>query len=85
LRASRNNLTAPQHYPVVGAALEAARLRANITQVELVRPLSKPLSVVSEYENGRRRVDLIEFLLIARALGADPVEILAEIMSSLPE
>jgi hypothetical protein len=30
-----------------------------------------------------RRVDVIEFLLIARTLGADPVEIFAEIARSV--
>jgi transcriptional regulator with XRE-family HTH domain len=75
----------PEHYQIVGATLTAARLRANMTQVELARRLGKPQSVVSEYENGRRRVDLIEFLLIVRALGADPVEIFGEIVRSLPE
>jgi transcriptional regulator with XRE-family HTH domain len=75
----------PEQYQIVGAALMAARLRANITQVELARRLGKPQSVVSEYENGRRRVDLIEFLLIVRALGADPLEVFAEIVKSLPK
>ena len=73
----------PQHYQVVGAALAAARQRANMTQVELARRLGKPQSVVSGYENGRRRVDVVEFLLIVRTLGADPVEVFAEIVRSL--
>jgi len=75
----------PQHYRVVGAALEAARQRANMTQVELAARLGKPQSVVSGYENGRRRVDVVEFLLIVRTLGADPVEAFAEIARSLPK
>jgi transcriptional regulator with XRE-family HTH domain len=75
----------PEHHKVVGAALEGVRQRANTTQVELARRLGKPQSVVSGYENGRRRVDVVEFLLIARTLGADPVEIFAEIVRSLPE
>jgi transcriptional regulator with XRE-family HTH domain len=74
----------PEHHLIVGAALEAARQRANITQVELARRLGKPQSFVSAYELGKRRVDVIEFLLIARALGADPVEIFAEIAASVP-
>jgi transcriptional regulator with XRE-family HTH domain len=75
----------PEHHKIVGAALAAARQRANMTQVELARRLGKPQSVVSRYENGRRRVDLIEFLLIVCALGADPVEIFAEIVSHCPD
>jgi transcriptional regulator with XRE-family HTH domain len=65
--------------------LAAARQRANMTQVELARRLGKPQSVVSGYEAGKRRVDVVEFLLIVRTLGADPVEIFAEILRSLPK
>jgi transcriptional regulator with XRE-family HTH domain len=75
----------PAHYQIVGAALAAARLRANMTQVELARRLGKPQSVVSGYEAGKRRVDVVEFLTIVRALGADPVEVFGEIVRSLPE
>ena len=73
----------PQHYQIVGAALAAVRQRANMTQVELAAQLGKPQSVISAYEAGARRVDMIEFLLIVRALGADPVEIFAEIARSV--
>jgi transcriptional regulator with XRE-family HTH domain len=69
----------PEHYQIVGAALAAARRRASITQVELARRLGKPQSVVSAFEAGKRRVDLVEFVLIARVFGADPVEIFGEI------
>jgi DNA-binding transcriptional regulator YiaG len=83
---SRHRLKArrPQHFHV-GAALAGARQRANMTQVELARRLGKPQSFVSAFEVGKRRVDVIEFLLIARTLGADPIDIFAEIVSSLPE
>jgi transcriptional regulator with XRE-family HTH domain len=74
----------PEHYQIVGAALEAARRKANMTQVELAGQLGKPQSVVSGYENGRRRVDVVEFLLIVRTLGADPAEVFREILKSLP-
>ena len=74
----------PEDYEVVGAVLAAARRKANLTQVELARRLGKPQSVVSGYENGRRRVDLVEFLLIVRTLGADPVEVFGEIMAAQP-
>ena len=75
----------PEHHKVVGAALEAARRRANMTQVELAARLGKPQSVVSGYEAGKRRVDVVEFLLIVRTIGADPVEVFGEIIGALPE
>ena len=72
----------PEHYQVVGAALAAARKRANITQVELAARLGKPQSVISAIEAGQRRLDVVEFLVIVRTLGADPVEIFAEVVRS---
>ena len=44
--------------------------------------LSKPQSFVSEYERGQRRVDVVELLMIARALGADPLDLFTEITRS---
>ena len=75
----------PEHYQIVGAALAAVRQRENLTQVELAARLRKPQSVVSAYEAGKRRVDVVEFLLIAWTVGVDPVEIFAEIVRSLPK
>jgi transcriptional regulator with XRE-family HTH domain len=72
-----------EHYQIVGAALAAARRKANLTQVELAARLGKPQSVVSAYEAGKRRVDVVEFLLIVRTLGADSVDIFAEIARSV--
>jgi len=59
--------------------------RDPLTQIELARLLRKPQSFVSAFEAGKRRVDLIEFLLITRTLGAHPLDIFAEIASSLPK
>jgi DNA-binding transcriptional regulator YiaG len=71
-----------EHYKIVGACLAAARRRANVTQQELAARLGKPQSFVSEYERGQRRVDLVELLVISRALGVDPLELFAEIARS---
>ena len=74
-----------EHYRIVGTAMATARQRANVTQVELARHLGKPQSFVSAYEGGQRRVDVVEFLLIARVLGVDPLDLFAEIVGSLPK
>jgi len=42
---------------------------------ELAKRLGKPQSFISDYERGQRRIDLMEFLAIARELNADPQEI----------
>ena len=72
----------PEQYKIVGACLAAARRRANVTQQELAARLSKPQSFVSEYERGQRRVDVVELLVISRAVGLDSLELFAEIARS---
>lgn len=48
-----------------------------MTQVELVRRLKRRKLFISGYERGQRRLDVIEFLEIARALKTDPHAIIA--------
>jgi len=49
-----------------------ARKAAGLTQHALALRLRKPQSFVAKYEGGERRLDVVEFIAIARALGADP-------------
>ena len=39
----------------------------------------RPQSFVSKYERGERRLDLIEFLEVARALSLDPARVIQEL------
>jgi transcriptional regulator with XRE-family HTH domain len=59
-----------------------ARKAAGMTQLELAAKLSRPQSFVSKFERGERRLDVIEFLDIARALGFDPAHFLKKISKS---
>ena len=43
-----------------------------MTQAVLAGKLERPQSFVAKYEKGERRLDVVEFLEIARQLGADP-------------
>ncbi|MCG2628294.1 helix-turn-helix domain-containing protein [Bradyrhizobium sp. WYCCWR 13023] len=54
------------------ALLVARRKAAGLTQPVLARKLGKPPSFVAKYELGDRRLDLLEFLEIAEAIGFDP-------------
>ena len=56
-----------------------ARKTAGLTQDDLARRLKKPQSFVAKYEGGERRLDVVEFLAITRAIGADPVRILKDL------
>jgi transcriptional regulator with XRE-family HTH domain len=59
--------------------LVKARKAAGLTQVELSAKLSRPQSYVSKYERGERRLDVVEFLEVARALGIDASKFLKKL------
>jgi len=52
------------------------RKHAGITQAVLAERLKRPQSFVSKYERGERRLDVVEFGEVAKALGIDPVRFL---------
>lgn len=58
-----------------------ARKASGLTQAALSRKLRKPQSFVSKYESGERRIDVIEFIEISKALGTDPAKIIKKIVS----
>ena len=53
-----------------------ARKNAGLTQVQLAAKLGCPQSYVSKYERGERRLDVVEFLDVADAIGIDATEFL---------
>ncbi len=69
-------LTAPvekslntEEHQVLADLLRDLRTEAGLTQVELAARLDRPQSLVSGYESGQRRVDVVELRSIAHALG----------------
>ena len=56
-----------------------ARKKAGLTQHELAARLSRPQSFVAKFEGGERRIDVVEFVAICRAISADPVEIVRKL------
>jgi transcriptional regulator with XRE-family HTH domain len=61
------------------ALLIAERKSAGLTQQDLADRLGKPQSFVSKYERGERRLDVVEFIDVARIMGADPGKIIAKL------
>jgi transcriptional regulator with XRE-family HTH domain len=61
-----------------------AREAAGLTQDKLARRLKRPQSFVAKYEGGERRIDVVEFLSITRAIGADPLSILKAMQKYRP-
>ena len=59
--------------------LIAAREDVELSQRALSEMLKKAPTYVSKYERGERRLDVIEFLEITKALDVDPVEIIRKL------
>ncbi|MBQ8346551.1 MAG: helix-turn-helix transcriptional regulator [Alphaproteobacteria bacterium] len=55
------------------------RKNKGITQVKLAALLQKPQSYVSKYENGERRLDVIEFLETADCIGIDAADFIKKL------
>jgi ribosome-binding protein aMBF1 (putative translation factor) len=57
-----------------------ARENAGLMQWQLAERLKRPQSYISKFERGERRLDVIEFLDVAKALRIDPLELLRELI-----
>jgi len=57
-----------------------ARKEADLTQVEVASRLDRPQSFVSKYENGERRLDVVEFLDVAKAIDFDAVKLMRKLI-----
>ena len=56
-----------------------ARKNAGITQKKLADLLNKNQSYISKYENGDRRLDVVEFLEVAHGIGINAADLIAEL------
>lgn len=74
-----------KEYERFRALLIEARLGAGMTQSEVASELGQPQSYVSKYERGERRLDVIEFLKVARIIGFNPIEMISELMPDKTE
>ncbi len=60
--------------------LVQARERAGLRQEDVARRLKRPQSYVSKIELGERRLDVVEYIEFARAVKADAIRILRDVM-----
>lgn len=66
------------------AAITDARTTSGVSQRELARRLSKPPSFVNKIELLERRLDVLEFIAIAEALGMTAPVLIATLREALP-
>jgi len=65
--------------------LKDARKKSGLKQEELAERLGRERTMISLIETGQRRVDVLEFYAIAKALGLDPTELFDELSDKLPD
>ena len=71
------------HTPAYAAfrrLLVDAREQKGLTQAELAKRLDKPQSFVSKYENGERRLDVVELVSVCAALGVEAMAFFESIL-----
>jgi transcriptional regulator with XRE-family HTH domain len=69
-----------KQYALFLSLLVSLREEKGLSQRALSKKLKKVQTYVSKYERGERRLDVIEFLDITKALGADPHKIIRELV-----
>jgi transcriptional regulator with XRE-family HTH domain len=60
--------------------LASTREQAGLTQRDLASRLRRPHSFIGRIEAGERRVDVVEFIEIAKVLGVDPETLFAKLV-----
>jgi len=70
-------------YGFVLESLVSARKALGLTQSHLAQKLGKPQSFVSKIERHERRLDVVEFVIMCKALDIAPQAILADLEARL--
>jgi len=60
--------------------LTEARKAAGLTQRQLGERLKQTHTILAKVEAGERRLDVVEFIYVARALGVDPKELFGKLL-----
>ena len=75
-------MTVSQHsdrYKQFCTLLIEHRKEAGLKQSEVAENLNKPQSYVSKYESAERRLDVVELIDVAKAIGFDPKAIIDQL------
>ena len=78
-----SNLSSKAYVALVDALI-ATRKELGVTQEDLAGRLGKTQSFVSKSERRQRRIDFVEFIAIAEALGLDAPDFLRSLRQASP-
>lgn len=68
----------PKHYDIFRDMLIKARKETGMSQERVAEVLGWKQSTIAKTENGERRLDVVEYVLLAEAIGFDPAKMLAD-------
>ena len=70
-----------RHKALIALLIEK-REAAGLTQTELAEKLGEYQSFIARLESGERRVDVVEFTALAKAMNCDPAELFSAFLES---
>lgn len=74
-------LQSPRHEALRCFLIEK-RKRAGLTQAEVAKKLKRYQSFVATVETGQRKIDVVELLAFAEAIGFDPREAIKRLLAT---
>lgn len=74
-------LRSPRQKALIALLIEQ-RKKSGLTQAQLAKRLRRYQSFVATVESGQRRIDVIEFLDLADAIGFDPIDAIKKLRAS---
>jgi len=77
-------VTSPSYAIAIQAVVDV-RKSQGLSQRDVAARMGKPRSFISKIENRERRLDIVEFVALARALGLDPVGLFQAVIGGMPE
>ena len=77
-------ITSASYAAALGVIVGARKEKA-LSQRGLAELLGKPRSFISKIENRERRLDMVEFVVLARALGIEPRELMERVAGAFGE
>jgi transcriptional regulator with XRE-family HTH domain len=72
-------------YDYLRSLLIHARENAGLRQEDVAKKLKRPQSYISKVELGERRLDLVEFIELTQAIGADAPRIVRQVMGRMSD
>ena len=58
------------------------RKERGLSQARIAEALGRPQSYVADFERRERRIDVVEYLALAEAIGFNPLGLLAEVIKA---